>query len=525
MGSRGRTARISPRIRSGGAEPRGAGFAAIVLCHPPRPEPPGTPNESHPFRPASVCRGRPRRHAVRRRRPVRRHRGSERPAGGQRLAAPGDARSLLCRLPQRAAPHGRPRPRHGGPGGRRARCAHLGAGDPQAAGRRDAAPGAAPARPRRRAGPGGVSRDGAGPGRGRRSGSWAHRDVPPPEPGRVPQRGARPAAGRHRRLGPPAGRRRRRARLRQHGGGAVGLADPPRTLSVGGAQDQPPRGGARAAGAEHRNPPHPPPAVSGRPAERGPPVRLARGHRDTPSLSGGRRVLRQAAPAAHLYRLHPGPRHPPAPGRAGRRPARDPVHSRGRRAPRSHRGTGQLRREHPALRTSRLGDLRSRGRRRPPGELPRQGGRAGGRRLVRAQALGNRRRAATPPDRLSPRHQRALAGERGGGQRGDRRAVRGRRPRRHREPPHPLHVPPRPGRRGRCVRAADPGAARPPRLSAPGRGPRRRAAVRVLRAAAADGRLRGRHPARPAAPAHRPRVPVPHRAGPRRRGARTRPIR
>ena len=248
-----------------------------------------------------------------------------------------------------------------------------------------------------------------------------------------------------RRLGPPARRRRRRARLRQHGGGAVGLAGPPRAVSVGSAQDQPARGGAGAAGAERRDAPNPPPAVPGRPAERGPPVRVARRRRGATPLSRGRRVLRPAAPPAHLHRLHPRPRHPAAPRRAGRRPARDPVHGRGRGAAPRHRRPGELRREHPALRASRLGDLRARGRRGPRGEVPRRGGRAGGRRLVRAPALGDGRGPAAPPDRLPPRHQRALAGERGGRQRGDRRAVRGGRPRRHREPPQRLHVSSRPG--------------------------------------------------------------------------------
>ena len=340
-----------------------------------------------------------------------------------RRPAPGDARPLLRRLPQRAAAHGGARPRRGRPVGPRGRRGDLGAGDPQAAHRRDAAPGAAPARPRRRAGPGGVSRDRARPGRRPRPRGGPHRDVPPPEPGRVPQRGARPARGRGRRLGPAAGRRRRRARLRQHGGGAVGLARPPGTLPVGGAQDHPARRRAGPAGAERRDPPHPPAALPGRPAQRGPPVRLARGRRGAPPLPRRRRVLRPAAPAAHLHRLHPRPRHAPAPRRAGRRPARDPVHGRGRRARPRHRRPGQLRREHPALRASRLGDLRARGRRGPRGALPRRGGRAGGRRLVRAQALGDRGRPPAPPDRLPPRHQRALAGERGRRQRGDRRAV------------------------------------------------------------------------------------------------------
>ena len=306
-------------------------------------------------------------------------------------------------------------------------------------------PGAAPTRPGRLAGPGGVSRDGARPGRRPRPRGGPHRDVPPPEPGRVPQRGARPARGRGRRLGPPAGRRRRRARLRQHGGGAVGLAGPPGTLPVGGAQDQPARGGTGAAGAERRDPPHPPAAVPGRPAQRGSPVRLARGHRGAAPVPRGRRVLRQAALAAHLYRLHPRARHPPAPRRAGRRAARHAVHGRRRCARPRHRRPGQLRREHPPLRPSRLGDLRARGRRGPRDALPRRGGRAGGRRVVRAQALGDRRRPPAPPDRLPPRHQRALAGERGRRQRGDRRAVRGGRPGRHREPPRRLHVSSRPG--------------------------------------------------------------------------------
>ena len=84
-----------------------------------------------------------------------------------------------------------------------------------------------------------------------------HRDFPPPQPGRVPQCRPRPAAGRRGRLGAAAGRRFRRARLRQHGCRPVGLAGAARAVPVCGAQDQPACGRLRASRAERRHAPCP----------------------------------------------------------------------------------------------------------------------------------------------------------------------------------------------------------------------------------------------------------------------------
>ena len=75
-----------------------------------------------------------------------------------------------------------------------------------------------------------------GPGRSR---PRPRRDVPPPEPGRISRRGARPARGRRRRRRAVAGRRHLRARLRQQRRRALDLAGPGGAVPFGGAPDQP----------------------------------------------------------------------------------------------------------------------------------------------------------------------------------------------------------------------------------------------------------------------------------------------
>ena len=83
-----------------------------------------------------------------------------------------------------------------------------------------------------------VARDPARPRIRDAAGSGPHRDLPPPEPGRVPKHHPRPARARRRGQRAAAGRRYRRARLRQHGGRAHALARADGALRVGGSQDR-----------------------------------------------------------------------------------------------------------------------------------------------------------------------------------------------------------------------------------------------------------------------------------------------
>ena len=197
-----------------------------------------------------------------------------------------------------------------------------------------------------------------------------------------------------------------------------------------------------------------------------------------------------AAAPAHLHRLHPRARHARSTldvrvdGRLDRpefhrSAAARPPHATA--APASFAGNTPLF-GHPDWETYVLGadeDLQV--------TLPRRGGRAGRRRLVRAQALGNRGRRSSPGRPASPSPSTSAG-------RGTRPStawrsadpIRDGRPRRHREPPR---------RSSRChpdrgddaadaCAQRDPGPAGPAGLPAARHRRRRRPAVRVLRAPA-----------------------------------------
>ena len=95
--------------------------------------------------------------------------------------------------------------------------------------------------------------------------------------------------------------RRLRLRLRQHRRRAVGVADADRALPVGGAQDQPARGGRPEPrpgdGDLHRRQV----PEAGRAGQRRPAVRLAGRARGAAHLPLGRRVRRQDLPLARTY--------------------------------------------------------------------------------------------------------------------------------------------------------------------------------------------------------------------------------
>ena len=168
---------------------------------------------------------------------------------------------------------------------------------------------------------------------------------PPPEPAGVRQRGTRPADARDRRRG-PAARRQRGPRLRQHGRHPLGVAGPARPLHLRGAAHQPARRRRPRHRADDRDLGPALDAVPGPPHERGPAVRVARGHFHPARLPPRRRVRRPHPAAAPALRLRARPPEPAAArGAAGRR-ARRRVHHRRRPrhpAPAHVRGRGARR--------------------------------------------------------------------------------------------------------------------------------------------------------------------------------------
>ena len=282
-----------------------------------------------------------------------------------------------------------------------------------------------------------------------------------------------------------AGRRCRRAGLRQHRRRAVGLAGAARALHVGGAEDQP---------------------AGGRAADRAPVDRDLHGAADSSlqddrmsedlpfgsrggmavrhQLPGRRRVHDQDPAAAQLRRLHPRPRRAAAARGAARRRARSSssrsaARRQGRPAPASFAGNifgdsgvGAVHARTPTRAS------RSASRRRPA--------RASSACRFPTRAVGARRRAAAAADRLRAGHRRDAGRER---RRSTRSTIGGPYerdgPGRHAEPPANLRLPAgRRRRRGRGVREADSVDARAPRLPPSGR---RRRTI-----ADADGVLQGR---------------------------------
>ena len=217
----------------------------------------------------------------------------------------------------------------------RSRPAGLGAGRAQAAARHDAAgrpPTPRPSDARRVCG---VARSRARSRSGRQPEPRPAGD-PPADHRRVHQRHPEPAGSRDRRaLAAVSGRRRGPGGLRDQRRCAVGLAGPVRPLSLRREPCQPScrRRPHHRAGVRRSHLRHAPTAVSGRPDERGAPVRVAGGHGDSPLLSTRRRLRGEGPVAPDDLRLHRRHGHGTADRGATRWHARRALHGR-RRGPR-----------------------------------------------------------------------------------------------------------------------------------------------------------------------------------------------
>ena len=346
----------------------------------------------------------------------------------------------------------------------------MGAGDPQASHPRDA-PGR-PAAAERGAVRGGrrPSRDGDRRRGGGRPEPGPAPRRPPPEPRRVRQRHSRSPRPRRRHPGPAAGRRLG-LRLRQHRRRAVGVAHADRALPVGGAQDQPARGGRPEPRPVDRDLHRRQVPEAGRPGQRRPAVRLAGRVGGAAHVPRGRRVRRQDLLGPHLRRPAARPRQPARDGGAARRRPRGDAH-RGR--PRPRRVGGRAAARLPQLGRRRAGGALHGPRRPPParGDLRRPGG--GARGHAPAPLRGHELRVRGRPEPRSGHRPHRAAG-----------ALRRHRPRRHAEPPRHLRVPAS-GRRGAVrprrgrVRPRDPGGPRAPRVPPAARRRRPRHAARLL---------------------------------------------
>ena len=312
-----------------------------------------------------------------------------------------------------------------------------------------------------------------------------------------------------------AGRRHRRARLRQQRRRADGLAGARRALSVGGAQDQPARRRPDARADDHRDLPSAAAAGPGRPPRRAPAVRFARRHgrSSTTSRLDGEYVVKIRL-QTNNYDYVKGLADPhDLEVRVDRR-ARQGLHGRrheGGRAP------GELRRH--ALRQPRVGEVRAAGARRP--------------RSARSRSRPDGTCSASRSSRKSwePEDVAAAAARAAGRCRATRCSTRipgvdsghRRRPVRRRRPgdtPSRRRIftcQPRGGRR-RGVRADDSLDPRAPRLSPAAHRQRRRGRCSSSTTRGrARRRLRGGHPTGAGADPGQPRLPVPDRAGPDRR--------
>ena len=388
-----------------------------------------------------------------------------RPAGrrGRVRPARGHRRSLLRDVPQRSAAHRRSEPRRPRPLRRRPRRGAVGTGGGEAAHPRHAA-GRPPEARRRDLRPGrGVAGIGDRPRRPRRSESGTHAGRASSEPGRVCQRRPRPAGAGRRRRQPAAGRRLRRVRLRQQRRRADGFVVVDGAVPVGRAQDRADRARRDPAGAGHRDLQDPDSAAPGRPDERGPPLRVARGRRHPALLPRRRRVRPADPPAPELRELRA--RHGVAPRARGSTGWRPRPHVRLRRGgARGRAGSGQLRRQ--SVRRSRMGRVHALRRRQHAGALPGRVRPARRRGLVRAAVHRAGRGAAAPPERVRGRHQRDAGRQRGGRARRRRGPLRRGRGGGYPEPPRHLRLPARerrPGRRA-AVRADDSRLAGPARV-------------------------------------------------------------
>ena len=375
-------------------------------------------------------------------------------------AGPRAARSLLRDVPQRAPAHGGAHARQHRPRKRRTARRNLGEGAAQDPGGPDAA-GGPPAAGRR-----GIgflherARNGSGARvqRGAQS-RTAHRS--PPESNRVHQQRSRPPRARDRRPQPAAGRRYRRARVRQQRGCVDGVARPRRPVPLGGAQDQPPRD-RTLDGHDHRDVSAAAPAGPGRASRRAPPVRIARRHGHRALLPGRRRVRGQDPAADQQLQLHQRSRRPARSRGAPRSPARQGLHHRRQAGRRAARELGRH-----AVRQHRVGEVRAADARRPRSAIARQGRAARSGHRVRPQVVGSRRRAPAAAGRLAAVERRDVRLEPGRRHGDRRRSARAGRARRHAVAPQDLHMPAARRRASATARQARASALRADRSSRP----------------------------------------------------------
>ena len=150
---------------------------------------------------------------------------------------------------------------------------------------------------------------------------------------RIQQRDSRPVRARPRCEAAAARRRDGGRQLRQLRGCPLDFDGPPRAIPVGGASGHAARDGSasRAVPAleTFEIPLH---VRAGRPAERRPAVRISRRHRDSPRLSGRRRVPDQGSSPAAVSGLHHGHGLAAAARRPPRWQAAEAVHRRRRSA-------------------------------------------------------------------------------------------------------------------------------------------------------------------------------------------------
>ena len=307
-----------------------------------------------------------------------------------------------------------------------------------------------------------------------------------------------------------AGRRHRRARLRQHRRRAHGVAGADGALPVRGAQDRPAGGrlpdAVRASELYHAAP-H---ARTGRSAERRPAVRIARRRGRAALLPGGWRVHDQDQAASRTSTTTSAVwagRSNSTSGSMARSSSASPsagaaISTRRRRASRARCAAT------PNAKTTRTMPTRA--------STSRSRSKAGTRTVgvfFVAAGVGTGRRAPTGSDRLPARGQRAARRPRGGRQHRDRRTVQDHGSRRHAEPPPDL----RSARRRAATKT--PCAKRilstlgAPRLSAPAsRDDDVQTLVEFYDDRPQGRHLRGRHSVRARAHPDRSRLPVPHRA-------------
>ena len=209
---------------------------------------------------------------------------------------------------------------------------------------------------------------------------------------------------------------------------------------------------------------------AGRSAERGSAVRVSRRHRDSPRLSGRRRVPHQSSSAAAVSGLPQRHGMAAAARRPSRRQAAETVHRRRRRARQARRDQLCRRRRAELCRRSRMGKVHADRRRRGSGApRPGAGGTARGRRVVREGTVGTGRPAAAAAAGQGHHERPGVHGLRERGLGPDRRPLQnGRTGERHAEPPRDFRLPAQGGCRRAGLRHEDPFTDGPARVSPAG---------------------------------------------------------